>query len=328
MKEIKDLGIAMSCYGDPIKLLELSKRAERAHFNRVWFIEVQDIDAFAMCAAVATVTKGIGIATGVTNSYLRLPTTIAMSAATVSLISNHRFALGIGSGSPPMGYVHAIRKDRPLLRFEETLKIVNGLLTGARLDFSGKLFRAEGFELGLKVGPRPPVYAAAMGPKAIALASRLADGVVIMLPTLEHITRSMDTINGVLKTRGISRRDFRTVGYFLTVYSEDHEEALKRARMAIVEYSSYPAFRNNFIRLGFKREIDDVDRALRISPEEAIRAIPVRMVDELIFYGSSDDIIKRARSFVQAGIDEPVLYPYMVGPNDYPSTIEGIMGIG
>lgn len=310
------VGIAMSCYGNPAELIAMAKKAELAGFNRAWFVEVQDVDAFVMSCAAALSTKTIGVATGVTNSHLRLPTTIAMAAATASLLSDGRFSLGIGAGVAPMGYAETIRSDRPITRLRETLIIVNKLLGSGRCTFNGNLFNVNGFELYLRPKSKIPVYAAGMGPRAIELAAGLTDGVLVMLPTAEHIREA----RRIADKAGTSAK---VIGYFLTVAEGDG--SFQRARRAISEYCTYPAFGDNFKRLGYGETVEAVKSATAAGIDAAMQYVPKKMVDDFMIYGTSWDIENKIKEFFDAGADEVVLYPYMTGQGDYPSGIEHVI---
>ncbi|MGC8557938.1 MAG: LLM class flavin-dependent oxidoreductase [Nitrososphaeria archaeon] len=310
------IGLALSCYGDPDKLIKMAQKAEKAGFNRAWFIEVQDVDAFVMSCAAALNTEKIGIATGVVNSHLRLPTTIAMAAATVSLLSKGRFTLGIGAGVAPMGYAEHIEPDRPIVRLEETLIIVKELIETGRCTFKGKLFRVDGFELNLKPRFRIPIYAAGMGPKTIGLASRLTDGALVMLPTVEHIREARKIADNV-------GTNAKIIGYFLTVAEGDR--SFEKARRALAEYCTYPAFGDNLTRLGYGEVVNAVKATAAADIGSAAQNIPQKMVDDLMVYGSQEQIESKINEFFDAGADEAVLYPYMTGQEDYPQGIEHVI---
>ncbi|MEM3857759.1 MAG: LLM class flavin-dependent oxidoreductase, partial [Thermoprotei archaeon] len=83
--------VALRGFGNPATLLPACRRIEKLGYRRLWFVEVSDVDVFAMSAAAAQITDRIQLASGVANSYLRLPTLTAMAAATVSSLSGGRF---------------------------------------------------------------------------------------------------------------------------------------------------------------------------------------------------------------------------------------------
>src|SRR5579862_9243437 len=103
-QNLRNLGISFRCDGDPNPLYRSAMLAESSGFSGIWLVEVNDIDTLAMASSLVRVTRRIKIATGVVNSNLRLPTLLAMGALTVSELSEDRFILGIGAGSPSMVY--------------------------------------------------------------------------------------------------------------------------------------------------------------------------------------------------------------------------------
>jgi coenzyme F420-dependent glucose-6-phosphate dehydrogenase len=64
-----------------------------------------------------------------------------------------------------------------LARTEEALTIITRMLRGETVSYQGRYFRAEGARLYDLPERRVPVYMSAFGPRAAAIAGRLADGV-------------------------------------------------------------------------------------------------------------------------------------------------------
>lgn len=317
------LGLALRGFGDPVSLLPLCRKAEQSGFSRLWFVEVNDIDVFTMSVAAARETRNIGVASGVANSYLRLPTLTAMGAASVSSLSGGRFTLGIGAGSPPLN--RSIQPwETPLTRFKETLEIVTQLLRSGRVIYHGRVFETRGFELGFKPPPTP-VYAAGMGIGTLRLAAEVADGALLMLPTLNHVREVLSAIREVLRKRGMPLHSFGVASHMMTVCSSDPELALKEARRAVVAYTAIPAYRRNFERLGYSKEAGEIAQSLSEGVEAAAERVPDRMVDDFIVYGDAEKCAKILEKFVGAGVTEPVVYPYSSSRKNYHAMLSGVI---
>ncbi|HZW58500.1 MAG TPA: LLM class flavin-dependent oxidoreductase [Nitrososphaerales archaeon] len=327
---VSDLGIAFSCRGDPRELLKSAKLAEKAGFGSIWLIEVNDIDAIGIAAALTSVTQKITIATGVVNSNLRLPTLLAMGAATISRLSNGRFILGVGAGNPPMRYAVEIKSNTPVRRMSETLRIVSGCLNsqGRQFDFDGKLYRVNGFKMDLAPEHRVPVYGAAMGTKMIETVTKYGDSVILMLPTLDHVKSVIPKIDAILKQRGMTRsasnslKSFQVACHLVTVVSEDEDEAETYAKLTVANYAAIPIYHQNFSRLGFSKELESIDEALaKGGPKEATTVVPRKMVEGTIVYGSAKQCMKKISDFMKAGITLPIVYPSNSGPLPYPDRV-------
>ena len=99
--------VATEAFG-PKQVVEQAKLAERAGFDFVelsdhyhpW-LESQGHSGFtwSMLGSMASATSRIGLATGVTCPSFRYhPAIIAQAAATVQILSDNRFTLGVGAG--------------------------------------------------------------------------------------------------------------------------------------------------------------------------------------------------------------------------------------
>jgi probable F420-dependent oxidoreductase len=143
----------------------------------------------ALAAAAGATTK-LRIGTLVLQNDLRHPAFVAKEAATLDLLSDGRFELGIGAGGSwlPDYEATGIPFDPPgsrVARLAESLPIVKALLGGGPVSFSGRhhtLHEYEGFPKPVQ-RPHPPILVGAGGPRMLALAAREAD-IVGLLPSM------------------------------------------------------------------------------------------------------------------------------------------------
>ena len=125
-----------------------------------------------MLGFLAAATEGIRLGVGVANPYTRNPALLAMASATLDRISGGRFLLGLGrsdrsviQGRMGMPY------RSPLATLEEAATIIRDLLAGERVTSTEGRFRLRNAHLETRpVQQRPPIYLAAIGPKALRLA--------------------------------------------------------------------------------------------------------------------------------------------------------------
>src|ERR1700712_1130849 len=149
------LKIATEAFG-PKEVVRQAQAAERAGFDFVelsdhyhpW-LESQGHSAFtwSMLGSIATATERIGLVTGVTCPSIRYhPAIIAQAAATVALLSEGRFTLGVGSGERLNEHIvgqdwPAVTKRHALLR--ESLEIIRLLWQGGYQSYDGRYLRLE-----------------------------------------------------------------------------------------------------------------------------------------------------------------------------------------
>ena len=322
MRQLSKLGLALRCQGNPSSLIDAAKSAEESGFDSIWLVEVTEVDVMALAGLLSQATRKIKIATGVVNSTLRVPTLLAMGATTISELSNGRFTLGVGAGRHQMSYTQSNSEDTDLTRLRETIQILRLCFSGENVDFQGKLYKVSGFKLGIKPSHQIPIFGAAMGRKMVETVSEVADGVLLMMPTMDYFKKVKEIIFSVSRKRGLSK--FPIGCHFVTSVSEDTDYAERIAKTSVAIYTTRPAYRKSIIRMGFSKEVDALSKAVSTKPNDAWREVPTDMAKRLIIYGTPDECIRKINEFVDEGVMYPVVYPCMTEsgfPNNAKETI-------
>ena len=126
---------------------------------------------------MAARTSRIRIGTNVLLLPLHDPLRVAEDAATIGILSDGRFTLGVGLGYRPDEYAAFGRnlRYRPSL-LEEAITILRRAWSGEPVDFEGKRFRVPA--VAIRPLPRQPVplFLGGLSPAAVGRAGRLADG--------------------------------------------------------------------------------------------------------------------------------------------------------
>jgi G6PDH family F420-dependent oxidoreductase len=184
----------------PANLVRNAVRAEEAGFefsaisdHYFPWLEEQGHAPFAwsVLGALANATQRLGLMTSVTCPIMRYPPAIiAQATATMALLSNKRFTLGLGAGErlnehvigagwPGVGERHE--------RLSEAVDIIQGLLAGTLMNYRGKYFQLDHARLFDRPDEKPLVAIAAGGPQAAHLAARKADGLIATEPRPEIV---------------------------------------------------------------------------------------------------------------------------------------------
>lgn len=184
----------------PTTLLRNGKRAEEAGFDFAaisdhfspWIEEQGHAPfAFSVLGALAAATSRIGLMTAVTCPIMRYhPAIVAQAAATLALLANGRFVLGLGAGERLNEHVTGegwpgVRERHE--RLSEALDIVQGLLKGDLTHYRGQYFRLDDARLYDRPERKPQVVLAAAGPVAARLAGEKADALITTSPEAELI---------------------------------------------------------------------------------------------------------------------------------------------
>ncbi|BEL07437.1 LLM class F420-dependent oxidoreductase [Actinoplanes sichuanensis] len=185
----------------PKELVRQAVRAEEAGFDFVeisdhyhpW-LDVQGHSPFAwnVLSAIAARTDRIGLATGVTCPTVRYhPAIIAQAAATLAILSDGRFTLGVGSGERLNEHVvgqgfGSVRERHERLR--EALDIINLLWSGGYQSYQGRYLQLEDARVFDLPETLPVIAVAAGGTAAAELAATHGGGLFATEPRADLVT--------------------------------------------------------------------------------------------------------------------------------------------
>ncbi|MGW1011225.1 TIGR03557 family F420-dependent LLM class oxidoreductase [Streptomyces termitum] len=179
--------------------------------------------AWSVLGAAAQATTRIPLMTYVTCPSFRYhPVVVAQKAATLQLLSEGRFRLGLGSGENLNE--HVTGEGWPtarvrLERLEEAVGIIRALFAGEYVTRHGRHFDVTAARLWDLPDRPPPIGIAASGPRSSALAGRLADLLVAVEPRRD-LTENFDRHGGTGKPR---------IGQLPICYDPDRAAAVARA---------------------------------------------------------------------------------------------------
>ncbi|TXJ76148.1 LLM class F420-dependent oxidoreductase [Streptomyces lavendulae] len=244
--------------------------------------------AWAVLGAAAQATSRIPLMTYVTCPIRRYhPAVVAQKAATVQLLSEGRFRLGLGAGEnlnehvvgggwPPVDVRHEM--------LEEAVDIIRALFGGEHVTRHGRHYQVESARLWDVPEPPPPIGIAVSGEQSCRLAGRLGDLVIATEPKPDLLT-AFDRHGGRGKPR---------IGQLPVSYDPDRDTAIKRA---------HAQFR--WFGLGWKVNAelphpDSFESATRfVTPEDVAASLPCG--------DDPDAFVEAVRPYAQAGFDEVAL---------------------
>jgi probable F420-dependent oxidoreductase len=235
------------------QLLAQARRAEalgyatlllRDHFIREPFGD-QLAPMVALMAAAAATTR-LRVGSLVLDNDYRHPVLLAKEAATLDLLSEGRFELGLGAGWLREEYERAgIPFDPPAVRvsrLEESLRVLKGLLAEPCLTFHGQHYQVTGIRSFPRPvqQPHPPILVGAGSRRMLQLAGREADAVGILPKALangaisedlaerspETVTRKVDWVRQAAADRPGEVELSMMVSVTVT---DDHRTAAERA---------------------------------------------------------------------------------------------------
>src|SRR5919107_1367396 len=181
------------------RLIELFQLAEELGFDYAWTYDSHVLwqESTPLLALAAQATERIRLGHMVTNPGTREPTVLASAYATLQDISDGRMVMGIGRGDSARRYIG--QEPVPVGRFEQALRMIKPFMNGERVRWNDRELELAWVRPEL---PEIEMHVAGYGPKALAVAGRVGDGVIIQLADPDIIQWIMDTARAAAAEAG------------------------------------------------------------------------------------------------------------------------------
>jgi 5,10-methylenetetrahydromethanopterin reductase len=324
------LGLSIASHSGlmPAAVGELAGAAELAGFNAVFVAEGHG-DALSLCHPVAAATRHVRVGTAITNAALRPPVLAAKTAAQLDHASGGRFILGLGVANQVMNERFGIAPFSPLAMIEEYTGVVRAVLAGDPAGYDGQVFRTGMVPLDSPpVRTLLPIYLAALGPRMLELAGRIADGVILNLMTPAQAGAAARAVRASAQAAGRDPSSVEIACVLHCCLAATGQDAAAAARGIVLRYVMHPAAPRLFGELDGGPSLLGV-RELVLAGDRAgaADAVPQQVADGFVARGGADECLARVTEYAAAGVDLPVLFPVPVdGDWGYEKTIAAMAG--
>lgn len=305
----------------PERFRELGLLAERYGFRTLWAQNyARAPDPFMTAVPLAMAATSIRVGVVVVSPYEMHPIKIANAVLTLNAMCAGGAAVVIGGGGEWPG-VLATPYGKRITGTREAIEIVKRAASEpAGFSYAGEVYHARGFSTYWKTdyarstATPPQVYGGATGPKMIAMATAVADGLMMSDVQPEMFDWPMPNLQAGLARRGDDGR-FGVSNFLAWHVKADAEDSLAEARRELVirgwierewlepylepaEVAAVLANKWPFLKAFRERHgnIEGVDPAL-----------VQRLVDGLCLAGGPDSVerhIERLLQFKAAGFTE------------------------
>lgn len=282
------LGVRFQPSWEPERLPHFAREAERLGYDELWLSE----DCFwsgsiALASAALAVTERLTLGVGLLPAVTRNAALAAMEIGAIARMAPSRFVPAFGHGIPEwMAQIGEAVDDR-LGVLEATVDAVRGLLAGDTVAAGGHGVELRDVQLGNPPADVPPVLIGTTGPKGLALAGRVGDGVV--LPEV----CTPDAVRWARAQADLDARGGRTVVFALLSLDGDRAAAVETVLPDVAIWAGDPVFAH----------------LTRFAGLEAGAALSHDTVRALAVAGDPDDCARAVQALWDAGADTVVLLP-------------------
>jgi probable F420-dependent oxidoreductase len=296
------------------RFVELMQLAEQHGFEYGWTYDSHILwqEAYPLLTLLAVHTDKLKLGHCVTNPGTREPTVTASAYATLHDISGGRMVMGIGRGDSArrvIGY-----QPVKMAEFEESLVMMKDLMNGRPVQWNGKDLELT----WAKDRPQIPLYVAGYGPRALAVAGRVGDGVIIQLADPVIIQWIMEQARAAAEEAGRDPDELECLVCAPSIITDDISEAREAVRW-------FPAMVSNHVmdlieRYGedseIPKDLTDYVKARKFydykdhSREGAAHGefVSDEICDRFAVIGSIDQVRDKLRELDSIGVDHFNIY--------------------
>ncbi|HEX6761187.1 MAG TPA: TIGR03842 family LLM class F420-dependent oxidoreductase [Gaiellaceae bacterium] len=218
--------------------LELIQLAERHGFEYAWTYDSHVLwqEAIPLFGYAAHQTSKIKLGHFVTNPGTREPTVLASAYATLHDLTDGRMVMGIGRGDSARRYIG--QQPVKVAEFERACAMIRDFMNGREVTWNDKELQLKWVRPEL---PQIPMWVAGYGPKALAVAGRVADGVIIQLADPEIVQWIMGTARRAAEEAGRDPAQLKCIVGAPSHVSDDLADAREQVRW-------FPAMVSNHVQ--------------------------------------------------------------------------------
>ena len=284
-------------------------QAERGGFSNLWITDhFNNRNVYVALTTAAIYTNKITLGPGVTNPYMVNPVFTAQAVATLNELAPARVVLGIGAGDKTTLASVGVEMRKPLTAIKEAVSIIRKMTSGENVVFKGEVFRIAGAKFFFKPKGRIPIYVGAQGPKMLALAGKIGDGVLINACHPKDVEYAVNCVKKGVNETGKRFNELDVAAYTSFSVHEDLKKA-KKAAVPVVAFivagSPSQVLERHEIDL---KKAEEIRGALRANDwGRAFGGVSREMIEAFSVCGTADMCIKRINQLLKSGISQFVV---------------------
>ncbi len=291
------------------KIMYYAIHAERGGFGNLWITDhFNNRNVYVALTAAAIYTNKITFGPGVTNPYMVNPVFTAQAVATLNELAPGRVVLGMGAGDKTTLDSVGVEMEKPLIAVQEAIDIIRKITSGETVAYQGKVFKTAGAKFLFKPRGRVPVYVGAQGPKMLALAGKIGDGVLINACHPKDVEYAVSCVKEGVKAGHKKFNEIDVAAYTSFSVHEDIKKANKAA-VPVVSFIVAGSPPQILERHGIDiKKAEEIKEALKANDwGRAFGGVTPEMIGAFSVCGTPDMCIERIAELLKSGISQFVV---------------------
>ncbi len=304
------LGIYFDGFSSASEMLEVSRQAEEAGADSLWFAQHMGYrEAMIMAGAVAGVTKSIKLAPTAITPYLWRSLPVAMSMATLDELAPGRAQIALSVGNLLNLSESGVEAVKPVRVMQQYVQSVRALLAGGAVQFDGEIEKLCGAHMEFGKNATIPIYVASTGPQVLKLAGQIGDGILLSAGmTLASCRSCLDAVDAGVKAEARDPNSVRKAGFINFNVSKDGKAAKAALLRKLAFLFRSKGHAENIKSSGF--DIDHqaiIDALARRDLDGATRLLPERAATVFGVAGTPDECRELLNGYLEVGLTEPII---------------------
>jgi alkanesulfonate monooxygenase SsuD/methylene tetrahydromethanopterin reductase-like flavin-dependent oxidoreductase (luciferase family) len=274
------------------ELPESARDLERLGFEEVWVVEDCFISGGLTAAATAlAATSHVTVGIGLLPAAVRNVAIAAMEIGTLARLHPQRLRVAMGHGAEPWMRQIGARPPNRIKALEEIVTSARALLRGDTLRVDGDEVFLDAVRLDHPPRFAPPILLGTAGPRGVALAGEIADGLLLPEGSAPAAVR--------WAREALPPRANTTVYAWLRI-DEDRDAAREVVAPTVYAWRDGGMYPTLVARSG-------ISPAGELEPEE---------IDRVAVVGAPEDCARAIADLHRAGATSVVLVPMGAGPSE------------
>jgi probable F420-dependent oxidoreductase len=300
------------------RVVELARQAELLGFSHVWTFDSHLLwqEPYVVYSQILAQTRKVIVGPMVTNPATRDWTVTASTFATLNEMFGNRTICGIGRGDSAV----RVTNGRPttLATLRESIGVIRGLANSGQAEYNGSTLRFPWSE-----GSKLPIWVAAYGPRALALAGEIGDGFIMQLADPDITAWSIAAVRKAAADAGRNPDDVTICVAAPAYVTDGSASALDHARSQcrwfggmvgnhvadiVARYGSagaaVPAALSDYIAGRQSYDYNTHGKA----GNDHVDFVPDEIIDRFCLLGPVDSQVQRLEELKALGVDQFALY--------------------